>query len=93
MSLESDMADLRADLARIESKLDKLAQPVRPSSFNLGETEKVLACSGVYVRQLIRDGHLFAGTYPGMQELRVPQWAIDRFLESLDTTPTLEVAS
>lgn len=83
MTIESEIALLRNDLARISAKLDRTATPIAPRSYNLKDASTVLGCSPVHVRNLIADGHLVAAAYPGMQAERVPLWSIDQFLSSL----------
>lgn len=92
MTIEGEIAELRKAIARLEVKIDNLdraadpiANPVPALSFNLKDAAVVLGISLPLVRKLIADGHLLAGTYPGMTARRVPRTSIDAFLAaSLD---------
>lgn len=95
MSLEDDMAELRADLAKLAHLIAAQGAPVTPASFTIKDAAIVLGVDRSIVRRLITEGHLLAACYPGMTDRRIPRTSIDAFLTAslISPTPTLEVAS
>ena len=76
MSIETQLQQLLAQAEATRREMARIATPVVPAAYKVGDAAKALGVSRTVIDQMIRQGHLATIVLPTMTDRRIPAWAL-----------------